>query len=81
MNPTLQHLIDKYGITLTKEQTAKEIGVCPVTVMSMLRRGDIKAKRAGARWIIPTQSVSDFLTNDPEPVAKFKYDKRQKLIV
>ena len=47
---------------MTLEAAAKLIGVCNMTALRMLRRGEIKARRActGAPWVIKAEDVAGF---------------------
>ena len=47
---------------ITLEAAAKLIGVCNMTALRMLRRGDIKGRqaRAGAPWVIKAEDLAGF---------------------
>ncbi len=47
---------------ITLEEAAKIIGVCNMTALRMLRRGDIKGRQVcpGAPWVIKTADLTDF---------------------
>jgi hypothetical protein len=49
---------------ITLEAAAKLIGVCNMTALRMLRRGDIKGRQAcaGAPWVIRTEDLAGFAT-------------------
>ena len=46
------------------EAAAKLIGVCNMTALRMLRRGDIKGRQAcaGAPWVIKAENLAGFLS-------------------
>ena len=47
---------------VTLEAAAKLIGVCNMTALRMLRRGEIKGRqaRAGAPWVIKAEDLAGF---------------------
>ena len=47
---------------ITLEETAKVVGVCSMTALRMLRRGDIKGRQAcpGAPWVIKVADLAGF---------------------
>ncbi len=73
-------LFEKFGITMTLVETAELLKLSVGTIRNMCARKDLMAKRAGTKWIIPTQSVINFLTVTPNPVFK-PVPKKDKLIV
>lgn len=82
-NPTLTHekLMDKYGFTMTADQLAVVLGLAKDTVLRMLKRQDIRARKSGSRWIIATENVAEYLTlGEPkeEPLVR---SKGKKLII
>ena len=54
---------------ITLEATAKIIGVCNMTALRMLRRGDIKGRQVcpGAPWVIKADDLSSFGGNSNAP--------------
>jgi excisionase family DNA binding protein len=80
---TEKMLYDKYGITMTADQIKEVLGLNKDTVLRMLQRQDIIARKAGSRWIIATESVAEYLTSG-EPSAEIKVlskTRGKKLIV
>jgi len=51
---------------ITLEAAAEIIGVCKMTALRMLRRGDIKGRQAcpGAPWVIRADDLADFTGNN-----------------
>lgn len=51
---------------ITLEAAAEIIGVCKITALRMLRRGDIKGRQAcpGAPWVIRADDLADFTGNN-----------------
>ena len=47
---------------ISLEETAKVVGVCSMTALRMLRRGDIKGRQAcpGAPWVIKVADLAGF---------------------
>lgn len=58
---TYEYLLNKYGTTLTFQQASKEIGVYWQTIREMCLRGDIRAARAGRRWVLTTKALAEYL--------------------
>jgi hypothetical protein len=58
---THEYLLHKYGTTLTFEQASVEIGIYWQTIREMCLRGDIKAVRAGRRWVLTTRALAEYL--------------------
>ena len=52
---------------ITLEAAAKLIGVCNMTALRMLRRGDIKGRQAcaGAPWVIRAEDLAGFAKGKP----------------
>ena len=50
------------GVEITLEAAAKVIGVCKMTALRMLRRGDIKGRQVcpGAPWVIKADDLASF---------------------
>jgi hypothetical protein len=50
------------GLGFRQGQAAKLIGVCNMTALRMLRRGDIKGRQAcaGAPWVIRAEDLAGF---------------------
>ena len=50
---------------ITLEAAAKIIGVCNMTALRMLRRGDIKGRQVcpGAPWVIKAADLASFCAN------------------
>lgn len=81
-NLTTEKLIDKYGFTVTPEQAAEVLGLAKDTVLRILQRKEIVARKMGNRWIISTEKLAEYLTgSEPEKAKPWKHEKGQKLIV
>lgn len=81
-NLTTEKLIEKYGFTMTPEQVAEVLRLAKDTVLRILQRKEIVARKAGSRWIISTEKVAEYLvTAAPESNRPWKHEKGQKLIV
>ena len=63
---THEYLLQKYGTTLTFEDASKEIGVYWQTIREMCLRGDIKAVRAGRKWVLTTKALAEYLDNSKQ---------------
>lgn len=81
-NLTAEKLIEKYGFTITPDQAAEVLGLAKDTVLRILQRKEIVARKSGSRWIISTEKFAEYLTgNEPEKAPPWKYVKGQKLII
>ena len=58
---THEYLLHKYGTTLTFQQASEEIGIYWQTIREMCLRGDIKAVKAGRKWILTTKALAEYL--------------------
>lgn len=43
-------------------QAAKALGICDATMRQLCREGKLTVAKAGTRWLIPRQSLVDFIT-------------------
>lgn len=81
---TLELLLVKYGATISLDDAAIELKVCKDTIRNALIRGEIKGRKMGRRWIIPTESIVSYLMNgvpDPNANKQMRPVKGGKLIV
>jgi excisionase family DNA binding protein len=77
---TYDYLINKYGLTLTWEQAAEELGLHWETVRKMCQRGEIPAKRAGRVWVLTTKALAEYI--DQRPIEQNVVPmKRKKYVV
>lgn len=58
---TYEFLLGKYGTTLTFKDAGEELGLHEQTVRMMCLRGDIKAARAGRKWVLTTKAIADYI--------------------
>ena len=58
---TYEYLLQKYGVTLSFEQAAEELGLYWQTVRQMCARGDIPARKAVRKWILTTKALATFI--------------------
>lgn len=78
---TAEKLMDKYGFAMTADQLTEVLGLAKDTVLRMLQRQDIKARKAGTRWIIATEIVAEYLTTgEPKEEEPLIRPKGKKLI-
>jgi excisionase family DNA binding protein len=61
---THEYLLKKYGATLTFQQASTEIGLYWQTIREMCQRGDIKAIKAGRKWILTAKALAEYLDNE-----------------
>ena len=48
---------EQLPIVLSTDEAASLLGVCRRTVQRMIRRGEIKSRRLGRRWVIATSDL------------------------
>lgn len=78
---TAEKLMEKYGFTMTPEQMAEVLGLAKDTVLRILQRKEIVAKKSGSRWIVSTEKFAEYLTTGmPEKEQPWKHTKGEKLI-
>lgn len=81
---TYDYLLEKYGITLSFQQAKEELGLHEQTIQMMCRRGDIKAQRAGRRWVLTTKAIANYIdcieevTNEPLRKRSKHYERRRR---
>jgi len=56
---TSERLMDKYGLTMTTEQVAEVLGLAKDTVLRILQRKEIVARKRGNKWIIAQMDHSN----------------------
>lgn len=49
---------------LNVEEAAKQLSVSPWMVRSAIRKGELRAKRFGSRWLIPVDAIDEFLNDE-----------------
>jgi len=62
-NATYEYLLQKYGARLTWQQASAETGIFWQTIREMCLRGEIKAVKAGRKWMLTTKALAEFLDN------------------
>ncbi|MCP4006328.1 MAG: helix-turn-helix domain-containing protein [bacterium] len=50
---------------LSVDETAERLSVHPQTIHAMIRRGELRAIRAGRRVLVPIQAIEDFVWGRP----------------
>lgn len=58
---TYAYLLGKYGLTMTWEEAAKELGVYWENIRKLCKRGDIAAEKVGKSWVLTTRAIADFI--------------------
>jgi excisionase family DNA binding protein len=78
---TFDKLTEKYGISMTVGQVAEVLKLANDTVLGILRRKEIPARKFGKKWVIATETVAVYITTpEPEKKKPWKREKGQKLI-
>lgn len=70
---TYAYLLDKYGLKITWEEAAAELGVYWENLRKMCKSGDIAAQKVGRKWVLTTRALADFIDGEqrePEPQKK-----------
>lgn len=75
---THEYLLQKYGVRVDFVQAGEILGLHWQTVREMCLRGEIKAVRAGRRWIVTTKAIADFLDNAAKPAEVIPMTTRTK---
>ena len=52
---------DVIPAALSVNETAERLGVHPQTVRAMIKRGDLRAVRAGRRLLVPVRAIDEYL--------------------
>lgn len=61
---TYSYLLEKYGLSLTWEQAAEELGVYWENIRRMCRSGEIRAEKVGRKWMLTTKALADYIDRD-----------------
>lgn len=77
-----EYLLNKYGVTLTFEQASEEIGLHWQTIREMCLRGEIKAIKAGRKWILTTKALAEYLDNgvSTETIIQIPQGRHRKIV-
>lgn len=62
---TYSYLLKKYGLSLTWEQAAKELGVYWERVREKCRTGDIAAEKVGRKWVLTAKALAEYIDHGP----------------
>lgn len=54
-------LLDEYGPILSVQDVEKITGLCDKTIRSHLSKGEIPGRSIGRRWLIPRDTLNDYL--------------------
>lgn len=73
---TYAYLLDKYGLRITWEDAAAELGIYWENLRKMCKSGDIAAQKVGRKWVLTTKALADFIDGKPEPVVEPQKNKR-----
>ncbi len=77
---TYSYLLEKYGLSLTWEQAAEELGVYWENVRRLCQRGEIRAAKVGRAWLLTTKALADYIdrgaVQKPQPAPKKKGGRR-----
>ena len=52
---------DVIPAALSVYETAERLGIHPQTVRSMIKRGELRAVRAGRRVLVPVRAIDEYL--------------------
>lgn len=63
---THEHLLNKYGVTLTFQQASEETGIFWQTIREMCKRGVIKTPKNGSRYVLTTKALAQYLDQEEE---------------
>lgn len=62
-DPTYTYLLEKYGLTISFQDAAKELGTYWENLRKLCKRGDITAEKVGKSWMLTTRALADFVDN------------------
>lgn len=62
---TYDYLLDKYGLTISWEEAAAEMGVYWENLRKMCQRGEIRAQKVGRAWLLTTKALADYIDHGP----------------
>ncbi len=62
---TYVYLLEKYGLSISWEDAAKELGVYWENIRCMCQRGEIRAEKVGRSWLLTTKALADYIDCGP----------------
>lgn len=61
--------VDAQPLALNLKQAAQMLGVAENTVRALAQRGEIRARRAGSRWLISRRALERYLEGENDKPA------------
>jgi len=78
---TYQYLLDRYGLTISFQDAAEELGVYWERLRERCRSGEIRAEKVGRSWMLTTKALADYIDHGPaERPAPVPQGKRRKVL-
>jgi excisionase family DNA binding protein len=78
---TYDYLLNKYGLTISWQDAARELGVYWENLRKMCQRGEIRAQKVGRAWLLTTKALADYIDHGPaEKLPPAKNKRRERLL-
>ena len=77
---TYQYLLDRYGLTISFHQAAKELGVYWENLRRLCKTGDIRADKVGRAWMLTTKALADYIDQGPAPQAPAPKERGRRVL-
>ncbi len=62
---TYAYLLKKYGLVISWDDAAKELGIYWETLRRLCTRGEIPIEKVGRSWLLTTRALADFIDYGP----------------
>ncbi len=82
---TYAYLLGKYGLIISWQEAAAELGVYWEQIRRMCAKGDIDTQKIGRSWLLTTRALADYIDHGPAvhqraPADPPKQPRRERLL-
>lgn len=75
---TYAYLLNKYGLKISWEEAAEELGVYWENLRKLCKNGDIIAQKVGRKWVLTTKALADFIDNGAAVKVAVEPEKKKR---
>ena len=77
---TYSYLLDNYGLVISFQDAASELGVYWENLRKLCKRGDIDARKVGRSWLLTTRALADYIDHGPVQVQVVDKPQRRRVL-
>ena len=77
---TYSYLLDNYGLVISFQDAASELGVYWENLRKLCKRGDIDARKVGRSWLLTTRALADYIDHGPVQVQTVDKPQRRRVL-